>query len=117
MTAANVEEYLAGFDEPAQAVLRELRRAILAADPGAPEAIRYQMPAWQLGGRTWLHLGGWRRHAGLYPVPPIPELEDRIAPYRTTTGTVAFPYAAPVPYDLVGQIATALAAADADAGR
>lgn len=110
MPAAGVEEYLAGFPAGAQAVLRDLRAAILRGAPGAAEAIRYRMAAFHLGGRTWLHLGGWNGHAGLYPVRQYDDLEDRVAPYRTTGSTVAFRYAEPVPYDLVEQLAARMAA-------
>lgn len=104
-----VEAYLAGFPDEAQAVLRGLRAAILRGDPDAVEAIRYRMPAFRLGGRTWLHLGGWKRHAGLYPVPQYEGLEDRVAGYRTTSSTVALPYTGPVPYDLVEQLSARIA--------
>jgi len=106
---ATVEEYLSGFGEPAQAVLRGLRAAILRGAPGAQEAIRYQMAAFRLGG-TWLNLGGWAAHAGLYPVHVVDELEAELAPYRTTGSTVRLPYAGPVPYDLVERLARRIAA-------
>ena len=88
MPAASVEEYLAGFPAEPQAALRGLRAAILRADPGAAEAVRYQMAGFHLGGHTWLHLGGWARHAGLYPVPRYDDLEPLVAPYRTTGSTL-----------------------------
>lgn len=103
-----VEEYLAGFPPPAHEVLAGLRAAILRGAPGSQEAIRYQMAAFRLGS-TWLHLGGWAKHAGLYPVPQVDGLEDAVAPYRTTGSTVQLPYAGPVPYDLVERLAAAIA--------
>ena len=106
---ADVEEYLAGFPAEAQAVLRGLRAAVLRADPEATEAIRYRMAAFRLGGHTWLHLGGWAQHAGLYPVPRYDDLEDAVAPYRTTGSTLNLRYADPVPYDLVGRLAARIA--------
>ncbi|HEY0119201.1 MAG TPA: DUF1801 domain-containing protein [Cellulomonas sp.] len=109
MPAAGVEEYLAGFPPGPQEVLRGLRAAILRGAPGTPESIRYRMAAFHLGGRTWLHLGGWARHAGLYPVPRFDDLEDRVAPYRTSGSTVALPYTVAVPYDLVEQLAAHIA--------
>lgn len=106
---ATVEEYLAGFPEPARSVLWGLREAILRGVPGAPEAIRYRMAAFRLGG-TWLHLGGWATHAGLYPVHVVDELEAEVAPYRSTGSTVRLPYTGPVPYDLVERLAARIAA-------
>ena len=109
-TAATVEEYLAGFPADRRAVLDELRAAILRGDPAAAEAIRYEMPAFRLGGRTWLHLGGWAQHAGLYPVPRYDDLEHLVAPYRTTGATLNLRYAEPIPYDLVERLAARIAA-------
>lgn len=113
--AGSVEEYLAGFPDPAQEVLRALRAAILRGAPGSPEAIRYGMAAFRLGG-TWLNLGGWATHAGLYPVHVFDDLEEEVARYRTTASTVRLPYAGPVPYGLVERLARAIAAS-AEQGR
>ena len=109
-TPATVEEYLAGFPPPAQEVLRQLRAAILRGAPGSREAVRYQMAAFQLGGHAWLNLGGWARHAGLYPVHEYDDLEAEVAPYRTTGSTLKLPYAGPVPYGLVERLAARIAA-------
>jgi uncharacterized protein YdhG (YjbR/CyaY superfamily) len=109
MAPATVEEYLATFPPSAQEVLRGLRAAILRGAPGSQEAIRYQMAAFRLGSR-WLHLGGWAKHAGMYPVPRVDGLEDEVAPYRTTGSTVQLAYKGPVPYDLVERLAAAIAA-------
>ena len=108
--AATVEEYLTGFPADQRAVLDGLRAAILRGAPGSSEAIRYQMPAFHLGGHTWLHLGGWARHAGIYPVPRYDDLEDLVAPYRTTGSTLNLRYAEPIPYDLVERLAARIAA-------
>ncbi len=109
-TTATVEEYLAAFPADQRAVLDGLRAAILRGAPGAAEAIRYRMPAFHLGGHTWLHLGGWAHHAGLYPVPQYDDLEDLVGPYRTTGSTLNLRYAEPIPYDLVERLAARIAA-------
>lgn len=108
--AASVEEYLSGFTAEQRAVLDGLRAAIRRGAPGAAEAIRYQMAAFHLGGHTWLHLGGWAKHAGLYPVPRYDDLEELVGPYRTTGSTLNLRYADPVPYDLVERLAARIAA-------
>jgi uncharacterized protein YdhG (YjbR/CyaY superfamily) len=66
------------------------------------------MPAFVLDGHG-LHVGGWKRHVGLYPVPRLDDdLEAELAPYRTHKDTVRFLYRHPVPYDLVERVASAI---------
>ena len=106
-----VDGYIASFPAEVQPVLRSVREAIHRAAPGVEESISYQMPAFRLGGRYLVYFGGWKRHVGLYPVPPLTgPLEDEVAPYRGTKATLRFPLDDPVPVDLVERIVAALVA-------
>ena len=108
--ATTVEDYLAGFDEPVQVLLRQVREAILRGMPGSTEKIRYGMPAVMLEGRYGLHFAGWKSHVGLYPVPVLDgDLELEVAPYRSTKDTVKFRYVKPIPYDLIERLAREIA--------
>lgn len=113
---ATVDEYIAGFDPEIADRLRRVRAeivdAVTAAAGAAPEEkIRYGIAAVMLGGRYALHFAGWKKHIGLYPVPPLDEaLEAEVAPYRAEKDSVVFPHSAELPYDLVGRIAAAIAA-------
>lgn len=108
---SDVGEYLDGLADDARPIVLAVLDAACAGLPGAEERIRYGMPAVMLDGRYALHVGGWKKHVGLYPVGPLPpELEREVAPYRAAKDTVKFDYAAPVPYDLVTRIATELRA-------
>ena len=107
-----VDEYIAGFPDDVQPILAQVAAAIRRGMPGADEKIRYGMPAFMLGGRHGLHFAGWKQHVGLYPVPPLPpDLEARVAPFRSTKDTVKLPYRNGVPYELVEEIAAAVVAA------
>ena len=109
MAAETVEEYLSGFDPAVRGILDSVRAALLRAIPDAEERIRYGMPAVMLGGRYAIHYAGWKKHLGLYPVPPLPdELEQRVAPFRSGADSVTFPYSKPVPFDLIEEIASAV---------
>ena len=109
--AATVDEYVAGFPDGPRQVLEQVCATLRAALPGAEEKIRYGMPALMFADRYGLHFAGWKKHVGLYPVGPLdPELEERIAPYRASKDTVQFFYDKPVPYELIGRVAAALAA-------
>jgi len=102
----SVDEYIGSFPAGAQAVLEQVRRAILDAVPGAGETISYQIPTITLGGRPLLYFAGWKRHISLYPAPAGDEvLERRLEPYRAEKSTLKFPLSQPVPFDLIAQVA------------
>ena len=102
----SVGEYIGSFPADVQAILEQVRRAILDAVPGAEETISYHMPTITLGGRLLLHFAGWKHHISLYPAPAGDEaLERRLAPYRSAKSTLRFPLSQPVPYDLIAQVA------------
>jgi uncharacterized protein YdhG (YjbR/CyaY superfamily) len=106
---ATVDEYIAGHPGDVQQILREVRARLHAAVPGAEERIRYGMPAIMLGGRYAIHFAAWKKHLGLYPVPRFDGLlEQRVAPHREKTDTLSFPYALPIDYDLIEEIAAAI---------
>ncbi|MGX5682489.1 iron chaperone [Schumannella luteola] len=103
--AASVDDYLAGFPEEVRSALEEVRAAIHSAVPGGEEKIRYGMPAVLLGGRYAIHFAGWKKHIGLYPVPPLDgELEDRVAPLRSGKDSVNLPLGQPIDVDLIARI-------------
>lgn len=106
-----VDEYIAGQTEPVQAILREIRRVVHEAVPAAGETISYHIPAFTLGGRTLMHVGAWKRHIAVYPVPDPGErlTAAELAPYLSGRGTLRFPLSQPVPGELIGRIAAALA--------
>jgi uncharacterized protein YdhG (YjbR/CyaY superfamily) len=105
-----VDEYVAGFPPEVQEILQEVRRRIRTALPDSGEKISYAMPTVLLDGRALFYFGAWKQHLGLYPVPADDdELEQAVAPYRSTKDTLRFRYREPIPYDLIGRIATTLA--------
>jgi uncharacterized protein YdhG (YjbR/CyaY superfamily) len=116
MTAkfASVDEYLDAQPAEQQHMLREIRRVLLEAVPGGEEKYRYDMPAVMLGGRYGLHYAAWKKFIGLYPIAGLDDgehdaLEAEIAPYRAAKDSLNFPYSKPIPYELIGRVAEALA--------
>lgn len=108
---ASIDDYISTFPDATAVVLSELRRVAHRAVPGAQEAITYDIPTLTLAGRKVIHFAGWKQHVSVYPVPAGDEdYERRIAPYRSGKGTAKFPLDESVPYDLVEQMATLLAA-------
>ena len=105
-----VDDYIASFPPATQRVLEDVRRTMHAALPGAGETISYNIPTLTLDGRAVVYFAGWKRHVSVYPVPlGDPDYEAALQPYRSGASTGKFPLSEPVPYDLVGKIATLLA--------
>ena len=113
--AASVDEYIAGFPPEVAARLTRIRTeivdAVTAASGAAPEEkMRYGIAAVMLGGRYALHFAGWKKHIGLYPVPTLDDpLEGEIASYRSEKDSVVFLHSKPMPYELIGRVAEAIA--------
>jgi uncharacterized protein YdhG (YjbR/CyaY superfamily) len=109
-TPTTVQDYLAAQPDEVRSVLESVRAAILAAVPGAQEGMRYQMPVVTLDGTYVVHYSAWKHHLGLYPVPlQDPPLEDELAGHRSGKDTVKFLWRDPMPLDLIGRLAAALA--------
>lgn len=105
-TFTSVEEYIRSLPEDVQAVLQEVRRTIHGVVPEAGERISYHIPAITLDGKVLLYIAGWKKHVSMYPIPDVDEaLEMELAPYKAGKGTLKFPLAKPVPYDLIARLA------------
>jgi uncharacterized protein YdhG (YjbR/CyaY superfamily) len=108
--AATVEEYLAGLPADVRARVEELCGVVRKVVPDAGEAISYAMPVFTLDGAPLLHVGAWRHHIGLYPVPRLdPELEVEVAPLRSGQATVTLRPAARLPHALLVRLVQAVA--------
>jgi len=100
-----VEEYVASLPEDVRPVLERIRDTIRSVVPDVGETISYQMPTFTLDGRPLVHVAAWKKHIGLYPLPPMDdELAAAVAPYRAATDTMQLKYARPIPYDLVERV-------------
>jgi uncharacterized protein YdhG (YjbR/CyaY superfamily) len=111
---ASVDEYIASFPPDVQQVLQEVRRTIREVVPDAGEKISYQIPTITLDGKALLYFSGWKEHIALYPIPPLDDaLAADIEPYRSGKGTLKFPLAKPIPYNLITRLTQAFVAARA----
>lgn len=101
---AGIDAYIAGFPEPVQAIMQEVRRVIREAAPDAEEDIRYQMPTFRLHGNL-VHFAAYERHIGFYPAPSgIAAFQHKLGGYKNAKGSVQFPLNQPIPYDLIAEI-------------
>ena len=109
--AATVDEYIRSCPDDVQQILLQIRRRMHAAVPGAGETISYGIPTMTLGGKHLVHFAAWKSHISVYPVPAGDAAMERdLAPYLAGKGTLKFGLGKPIPYELIGQVAAALAA-------
>jgi uncharacterized protein YdhG (YjbR/CyaY superfamily) len=98
---ATIDEYIAGFSEEVQVILRQMRRVIRKAAPEAEEAIKYQMPTFVLHENIVL-FAAFQKHVGFYPAPSaVAHFKDELAVYRSAKGSVQFPLDQPIPIALI----------------
>lgn len=101
----NIDEYIAAQPERAGQYLNAVRAAVRDALPKAQERISWSMPAfWE--GRNIIQFAGLKNHIGLYPGPEaVKAFEEQLKEYKTSKGTIQFPYDKPIPLELIAQIA------------
>lgn len=103
-TAANVDQYIAGFPGATQLLLEQLRTAIKSTAPGAEESISYQMPAYKWQGAL-VYFAAYQHHIGFYPgASGIAAFKEELSVYKNAKGSVQFPLGQPLPLDLVTRI-------------
>jgi len=114
----NIDEYIARFSPETQAILQRVRQAVREAVPDAQEVISYQMPALKVHGIV-VYFAAFKHHIGIYPPVGAKAMQELgLAPYAGEKGNLRFPFAQPIPYELIARIAQTRAQQDAaDAAR
>ncbi len=106
---ATVDAYLEALPDDVRVRMTEIRRLVRSVVPDVAETISYQMPTFSLDGRPLVHVAAWRRHIGLYPLPPLDDaLERDVAPYRGAKDTMRLPHTEPLPAALVQRVVAVL---------
>lgn len=102
----SVDEYIDSFPRDVQVILEKVRHSIYDVVPECSDKISYQIPAITVAGKPLLYFAGWQKHISLYPIPETDEaLDQELAPYKSGKGTLKFPVAQPMPYDLIRRLA------------
>ena len=106
MSARDVDDYLAGVDEPKRTTLQQLRRTIIEIIPEAEQCISYGMPAFKVRGKAVAGFAAFKNHLSYLPHSGsvFSELPDDVAPYVTTKGSLHFAVDAPLPKALVKKL-------------
>lgn len=100
-----VDEYIMAQPEECQQYLRQIRDALRAALPEAEERISWSMPTfWKK--YNIIHFAAHKKHIGVYAgTEAVVEFGERLKDYKTSKGTIQFPYDKPLPLELIREIA------------
>lgn len=99
---ASVDEYITSFPKETQKALEEVRVIIKSIAPDARENISYQIAAFEVNGKNFIHIAGWKKHISIYPIPAgTAAFNKEIAKYADGKGTVKFPLDKPLPLKLI----------------
>lgn len=100
----SIDEYIAAYPPEIQSILQEMRTTIREAAPQATEKISWGMATFFLHGNL-VHFSAHKNHVGFYPAPSaIEAFRDDLAEYRFSKGGIQFPYAMPLPVELIQSI-------------
>lgn len=104
--AERVGSYMAALPEDQRRSLQQLRLTLMAAAPGAIDAISYSMPALRLNGRVLVYYAAFKNHLSLFPASGavIDRLRDQLGSHAVTKGTIHFTPDDPLPPELVRRI-------------
>jgi uncharacterized protein YdhG (YjbR/CyaY superfamily) len=107
--ATTIDEFLAPLPDAQRQALEHLRRVIGEAAPEATEAIAYGVPAFKLGGKSFVSLGAAKDHCSFYVQSPevMQAFAEELAGFRTAKGTVHFTPDRPIGDDLVRRLVQA----------
>jgi uncharacterized protein YdhG (YjbR/CyaY superfamily) len=103
----SIDEYIAVFPEDVRAILQKIRITIKSVIPDAEETIKYGIPTFMLNKVNLVHFGGYQKHIGFYPTPSgVEKFKKELYVYESAKGSVQFPLDRPMPYSLIGKIAS-----------
>src|SRR5579872_6300598 len=106
MSSSDIDAYLAIVEEPKRSSLEQLRRTILEVIPDAEQGISYGMPAFRLNGKVVAGFAAFKNHLSYLPHSGsvLPKLEEDLAGYKGTKGSLQFPIDQPLPKPLVEKL-------------
>lgn len=109
MSAEEIDAYLAAVPEPKRSTLEAVRRSIRAVVPDAEECLSYGMPAFRVEGKVVAGFAAFKSHLAYLPHSGdvLADLDDDLAAYDRTAGSLHFPVDEPLPADLVRRLVEA----------
>ena len=106
MSAADVDKYLRGIEEPKRSTLEALRRTILEIVPDAEQVISYKVPAFRVDGQIVAGFAAFKDHLSYLPFSGsvLPQLASELERYTMTKSALHFPVDRPLPKTLVRKL-------------
>jgi uncharacterized protein YdhG (YjbR/CyaY superfamily) len=106
MSKGEIDEYLAGIEEPKKSTLKALRKTILEIIPEAEQCITYQVPTFKVNGKGIAGFAAYKKHCSYFPMSGsvFGKLPGDVASYKTSSGALQFPVDRPLPKTLVRKL-------------
>ena len=106
MSKAEITAHLKKFDKPQRDTLQAVRVAIAEILPEADEVIKYGIPTFAVEGKGVIGFDGYKNHNSIFPYSgSINEiLQDDLAKYVQTKGSIHFDKEKPFPKALLKKI-------------
>lgn len=99
-----IDQYIEGFLDDRQVVMKKLRDIIREEAPEAKEKISWGMPTFYQGGNL-IHFAQSKNHLGIYPgTDAVIAFCDELKDYKTSKGAIQIPNSKPIPEDLIKKI-------------
>lgn len=100
----NIDQYITGFPEDTQKLLKKVRATIRKSAPEAEETISYGIPTFNLKGKL-VHFAAFKSHIGFYPTSSgIEAFRKELSPYKGAKGSVQFPLGTTLHFNLISKI-------------
>jgi uncharacterized protein YdhG (YjbR/CyaY superfamily) len=98
-----MDDYLDGLPADQKDALARVRAVVRRVEPEAEESVSYGMPAFLYAGRPLLGFRAAKAHLSVFPFSPaaVEAVEDRLAGFSVSKGTIRFSPERPVPEDVL----------------
>jgi len=106
VSAAEVDKYLHGVEQPKRGTLEAMRQTILEIVPDAEQVISYKIPAFRVNGKTVAGFAAFRDHLAYLPFSGsvLARLGDELSGYKMTKSSLHFRVDKPLPKKLVKRL-------------
>jgi uncharacterized protein YdhG (YjbR/CyaY superfamily) len=106
VSAQEIDQYLDALEEPKRTALARLRQTILEVLPEADQGISYGIPAFKIRGKTIAGFAAFKNHLSYLPHSGsvLPQLQDELKGYTTSSGALRFGIDEPLPAPLVEKL-------------
>ncbi len=102
--AVSVDAYIKSAEAGARPFLTAIRTLVKKAVPEAEEVISYGMPAFKFHGML-VYYAAFKDHYSLFPMAKALEVfAPKLTRYKTSKGTIQFPYTEKLPEKLISDI-------------